>query len=74
MWNQSRINELDGHLNSQTLGLLLLLNWYVKDQPLVDMLQLQDAVFNICLLRRYEVVNSLSGRARLSDLRKIERR
>lgn len=74
MWNQSRINELEGHLNSQTLGLLLLLQWYVKDPPLAYMLQLQNTFLNICVLTHYQVVNSLSGKARLSDLRKIERR
>jgi hypothetical protein len=31
LWNQSRIKELEGYLNSQTLGLMLLLAWYVND-------------------------------------------
>jgi len=29
LWNQSRVKEVEGHLNSQTLGLMLLLTWYV---------------------------------------------
>jgi hypothetical protein len=38
------------------------------------MLQLQDAFLNIRVLTHYQVVNPFSGKARLSDLWKIERR